>query len=80
MTVDAGELIEQLRSIFTVDIDGMETEQEAVAVFDRACVKVLVATHNGKTTELTRGQRAAATRAKNRKEKAAQSATEPAEG
>lgn len=66
MLVEAGELIEQLRAIFAVDIDGMETEREAVAVFDRACVKVLVATHNGQgKKELTQGQKAAITRAKN---------------
>lgn len=67
MQVDAGELIEQLREKFVVDIDGMETEAEAVAVFDRACVKILVAVHNGQgKKELTSGQKAAITRKANR--------------
>jgi hypothetical protein len=58
-----------------VDIDGMETEAEAVAVFDRACVKILVAVHNGQgKKELTSGQKAAATRKANKEAKAAEAA------
>lgn len=66
MQVDIEVLREKLE---TLTDEGAEYGfTELFAVFDRACVLALGANGNG-TKELTRGQRAAATRARNRKEK-----------
>lgn len=71
--------IEVLRENFEKLMLLSDEDSSTMGMFDRACVLSIGSSSNG-SKELTRGQRAAATRAKNRKEKAAQPAAEPAEG
>lgn len=81
MTVEAGELIEKLRTEVLEGLEQAELDEgDVMAVFDRACVKVLVATHNGHGKELTRGQKAAATRAANRAKESEQKPQEVIDG
>lgn len=69
MQVDAGEFVERLRGqIETLAESGLDySYSDMLAIYDRACVKALVAAHNGRGRELTPQQRGARTRAENRK-------------
>lgn len=63
MVVDAGEFISHLRNMLALKLE--VGDEGVLAAFDRACVQVLVDEHNEKK-ELTSGQKAAQTRARNR--------------
>lgn len=68
MMVDAGEFISHLRNMLALRLE--VGDEGVLAAFDRACVQVLVDEHNEKK-ELTSGQKAARTRARNRQARAA---------
>jgi hypothetical protein len=65
MTVDAGEFINKLRERLALKLDEGMHGGDILGAFDRSCVQVLVEEHQGQK-ELTSGQKAARTRAKNR--------------
>lgn len=67
MQVDAGEFIDKLRERFALKIEG--DDHGILAAFDRSCVEVLVDGHEKAKNGLTPGQKAAATRAKNKAER-----------
>lgn len=62
--VDVGEFINKLRDRLAVKLDD-DKSVDIMAAFDRACVQVLVEEHR-EQKELTSGQKAAQTRARNR--------------
>ena len=76
MQVDAGEFIDRLRETMEelTEIGLAYNYDEMFGIFDRACVKALVAGHRETKPQLTSGQKAAATRARNRAERLRQQA------
>lgn len=74
MQVDIEVLREKLETL--TDDGSKYSWSDLFAVFDRACVLALGESTNG-TKELTRGQRAAATRARNKKAAAENGGGEP---
>jgi len=82
MQVDVGEFIDRLRGTMEelTEIGLAYNYDEMFWIFDRACVKVLVAGHRETKPQLTSGQKAAATRARNRAERARQQANGSAQG
>jgi hypothetical protein len=64
MQVEIGEFINKLRDRLALKLDD-DKSIDIMAAFDRSCVQVLVEEHQGQK-ELTSGQKAARTRARNR--------------
>lgn len=65
MMVEIGDFINKLRERLALKLDEGMHGGDILGAFDRACVQVLVDEHNEKK-ELTSGQKAAQTRARNR--------------
>lgn len=65
MQVDAGEFINKLRERLALKLDEGMHGGDILGAFDRSCVQVLVEEHR-EQKELTSGQKAAQTRARNR--------------
>lgn len=66
MMVDAGKFINKLRDRLAIKLDEGMHGGDIMGAFDRSCVQVLVEEHREQKPELTSGQKAAQTRARNR--------------
>lgn len=80
MQVDAGEFIGKLRDRLSLKLEVDEGDEfDVLAAFDRSCVEVLVDGHQQDKVGRTSGQKAAATRKRNKAERAAQAQAEAPE-